>query len=145
MDRGGIAKAYASPTGFHLDGDTLYIRGTDWNHGAGVLARDLFDDMMLPLSNVAGLGGATHTHKMQTVRAMLAEHREVRHLVGHSLGASVARQAALEHGLEYRSYSSPSVSWTRNSRSRRYDYDPISFFDRGASSSTAPTWNPHAI
>lgn len=136
MDRVGLAAAYSSSTGLHREGTTLYIRGTSWST-VGQAARDLWDDAMLPLSNVAGLGGATHTRKMGQVRQALARHPEITMMVGHSLGASVARQAAVEHSLDYRSYNSPSISWTRNDRSRRHFFDPISALDRGATSTAA--------
>ena len=64
MDRIGLAAAYSSSTGLHIEGNTLYIRRTTWDHGMEVLARDLNDDMSLPLSNIANFGGAMHTYKM---------------------------------------------------------------------------------
>lgn len=148
MDSAGLSAAYASATGMHQytgsDGQqVLAIRGTDWAHGAGQLARDIRDDMMLPYSGVAGIGGVRNTQKYAQAKRYLDHHPEVDEIVGHSLGASVAEALGQDYNKTIRVYGSPSVTWARNPRHRRHYLDPVSLLDRGATH-TLPGFNPHA-
>lgn len=146
MDSEGLTLAYQSAQGTARIGNTLYIRGTDWSHGAGRLAADVRDDMRLPLSNVAGWGGVRNTDKYRQVKRLIEADPSVEEIVGHSLGAAVAQALGDDTGRPYRAYGSPSVTWQRNPRHRRHFWDPVSILDRGASSSHfIPTGNPHGF
>lgn len=145
-DSEGLRAAYGSPLGWYLspDGHTLFVRGTDWGHGPGQLASDVRDDMMLPMSGVAGFGGARNTHKYALINKVVAEHQTITRLVGHSLGASVSKALAEDHGLEYNIYGSPSVTWQADPHSHRQFGDPISVLDRGAVDQLPTSFNPHS-
>ena len=71
----------------------------------------------------------------------------IRHVVGHSYGASVAKAIATDvPRLQARLYGSPSVTW-RNTNPRIQSFrrygDVISILDRGATSSVGGL-NPHS-
>lgn len=111
----------------------MYIAGTS-------SFRDVTDDALLPIGEV-----------QKTQRYVMAvnqfEHAEepVLRVVGHSLGGAVALALANRYNLAYDVYANPGVSWRRDPHRHRARFDPISILDRGASSSSSRTWNPHAV
>jgi hypothetical protein len=150
-----LSAAYASSTGFHQQTGSqgqqvLAIRGTDWSHGFGQLASDLYDDARLPGAGLhvpgVGLMGTRGTTKYQQAKRYLDAHPEIDEIIGHSLGASVAIALGQDTGKPYRVYSSPSVTWQRDMRHRRRYWDPISIMDRGAEMTEfIPRHNPHGF
>lgn len=146
MDAALLSEAYASPNGLALssDGTTLAVSGTDFFHGPNHLAHDLLDDLSLPMANLGGYGGATHTYKAGQIREFLRGVGSVTTLIGHSLGGAASKVVAEERQLEWRGYGVPAVTWQRDGRSHRHWYDPISLFDRGADSTSGSGWNPHS-
>ena len=101
--------------------------------------RDVVDDMMLPTIGVH--------HTQRYADAMAAMTPGITHVVGHSLGASVARAIAVDNPhLQARLYGSPSITW-RNSDPRIQSFrrigDPISVLDRAAHHHR-PALNPHS-
>jgi len=111
----------------------LYISGTHE-------ARDVVDDTLIPFS-------AVHLSN-RYAQAQAALQPGIRHIVGHSLGASVAAKMAEQNPrLQARLYGAPRVSWSSNANSRiqsyRHRLDPISALDRGASSNVR-AGNPHS-
>ena len=108
--------------------------------GSHELIRDAVDDMMLPTIGVR--------NTQRYADAMTAMTPGITHVVGHSLGASVAKAIATDNPrLQARLYGAPSVTWS-NSNPRIQSYrriaDPISLFDRAAHHSVPPGWNTHS-
>lgn len=145
MDAEGLSQAYASASGFHRVGDTVYVAGTRlYGHGLTQALSDIRDDSLLPGTSVIPGMGTTETRKYKQLAGYLRSQEGVRTLTGHSLGASVSRIYAEKHGLHYRSYASPSVSWHDDPNSFRHVGDLISVFDRGAQDSLPSSFNAHS-
>ena len=90
--------------------------------------------------------GVRHTQRYAD--AMAAMTPGITHIVGHSLGASVAKAIAMDNpSLTARLYGAPSITW-RNTNPRIQSYrrigDPISVLDRAARHSVPPGMNPHS-
>ena len=132
----------------HISRDgTLTIAGTDLlGHGPGVAASHIREDMMLPLAGIAGFGGVRNTKKYRDAASLITAHRgSIHRLVGHSLGASVSKALGQDFGLPYIAIANPGMTWQgTHGSSRRHRFDPISVFDRGATETPAPGWNPHS-
>lgn len=66
-------------------------------------------------------------------------------IVGHSLGAAVARALSEDTGIPCTTFNDPTPSWNRgqpgNFSSAR---DPVSFLNWGQSSTPSDSWNPHS-
>lgn len=135
-DTTGLDRAYASPNRLYQAGNTLYIAGTNVKSG-----KDIRDDLMLPFHQVK------NTAKYREVEFYL-EHAPlpVTRVVGHSLGAAVAKAAAQQHGLQHELYANPGFNFTgkKDMHSHRQGGDVISMFDRSSSTELARTANPHA-
>jgi len=128
-DKWGLDIAYGMPSGVFIQGDTMYIAGTK-------SLRDIVDDTLIPFSET-----------QRTQRFADAEKRlkpRIKRIVGHSLGGSVALELAKRHNLESETYGAPVFFGSESSTRHRHNWDPISFFDRGASSTSSPGWNPHS-
>lgn len=112
----------------------LYVNGTDITH-----FDDLVDDASLPF------GGAKYTWRYaEALAAFHNANKEVRRVVGHSLGAAVAKQFARDYDLAYELYATPAFFPKKDKHSHRQWFDPISLFDRGASQQAPLSWNPHS-
>jgi hypothetical protein len=128
-DAAGLDNAYKSPDSVFISGDTMYIAGT---HNP----QDILDDMMLPI------GFTTSTGRYRAARSHLT--KQIRYVVGHSLGGAVANQLVANHNwLHGRIYSAPirsrsGASTAPHSRvqSFKHPYDPIAMFDQGAEQSS---------
>ena len=145
-DAWGLKEAYADEESVVNHGDTLYIAGT---HSV----RDVLDDALIPLHLVRN-----SQRYQQALAALQKANGRVQYLSGHSLGGAVA--AVLQEDavagrlgpkyrgfLEVRTYGAPLLHSDRipNLHAYRRAWDPISAFDGGAATSTAPTWNPHSF
>ena len=145
-DDWGLKEAYNDEESVDNHGDTLYIAGT---HSV----RDVFDDALIPLHLVRN-----SQRYQQALAALQKANGRVQYLSGHSLGGAVA--AVLQEDavagrlgpkyrgfLEVRTYGAPLLHSDRipNLHAYRRAWDPISAFDGGAATSTAPTWNPHSF
>ena len=101
---------------------------------------DVLDDTLIPFR-------AVHlSNRYSQAQDALAP--GIKTLVGHSLGAAVAARLAEQNPrLQARLYGAPRISWSSNANNRiqswRHFGDPISLFDRGASS-TVRLGNPHS-
>jgi len=111
--------AYQTGSGVAISGDTAYVAGT---RTAGDWARNT----NIPINQT------DHLPRYKTLEQALALRPEVRHIVGHSMGGSVALAYGAAHP-QYRTttYGAPVVSITPGERYRD-TLDPVSMFDRGA-------------
>ena len=117
-DSEGLNKAYASDRKVYVEGDTLFIAGTS-SFG------DVIDDGSIPL------GRASRTKRYEQASRALSEGPQVKKVVVHSLGGSVALTIAQQHNLVSRTYGAPVVSLRGGERYRAMG-DPISALDFGA-------------
>ena len=144
-DEWGLKEAYDDETSVVQHGDVLYIAGT---HSL----RDALDDTLIPLHLVRN-----SQRYQQALAALQRANGRVKYLAGHSLGGAVA--AALQEDAvagnlgpkyrgfsEVRTYGAPLMHSDRipNLHAYRRAWDPISAFDAGAATSTAPGWNAHS-
>ena len=128
-DKQGLDKAYAANEYLHVNGDTLYVAGTQ-------TVRDVWDDITkLPF------GKMQEAQRYQDADALLAKNPQVTNLVGHSMGGAAVLELQKNHAekqFKTNTYSAPLVSLTKpdNENNHRYRnlFDPISIFDRGAES-----------
>lgn len=127
-DDSGISAAYDAANGIFAHGDTMYIAGTR-------SVRDALQDTMIPF------GLTAHTDRFK--EAQNALNPQIKRVVGHSLGGSVALELAKKHNLDSETYAAPVVSFEPSAKRHRHEWDPISILDRGASSTPSPSWNPH--
>lgn len=112
----------------------LYIAGTRIWRWSGL--RDIRDDMRLPFGKVR------EAARYRAAADHLRAHPYIHTVIGHSLGGSVAIATAHDFNKKWETWANPGVSWKKDPRKHRHWGDPISMFDRGATS-TAPGWNPH--
>ena len=122
----GLAKAYASDSATHIDGDTMYIAGTR-------NIRDWYDDITkLPF------GLTRHAHRYKQAEDVLKQNPQVKQLVGHSLSSAVSDELRKQHPdkqLELKAlYASPFVDFgdKKHDNRFRHSWDPISMLDRGS-------------
>lgn len=123
----------------YLHGDTMYISGT---HSA----RDVKTDLFVPY-------GLTNTQRYQEALEFYLFHKP-KTIVGHSLGSAIAKRISDDHMegvLEHqhvRMYGAPmflNTKLRRHEKSFRHTFDPVSFLDPTATSSSASGINPHAF
>ena len=144
-DEWGLNEAYNADESVVHHGDTLYIAGT---HSL----RDVLDDTLIPLHLVRN-----SQRYQQALAAQQRANGRVKYLSGHSLGGAVAavlQEDAVAGRLgpkyrgfrEVRTYGAPLMHSDHipNLHAYRRAWDPISAFDGGAATSTAPGWNPHS-
>jgi len=129
-DKWGLDIAYKQPSGIFVQDDTMYIAGTKLPS-----LNDMADDFLIPF------GMTAHGHRYASAKAALTP--KIKRVVGHSLGGSVALELAKEKQLQSETYGAPVFSTSESSTRHRYNWDPISMFDRGATSAPSPGWNPH--
>ena len=127
-DSEGLDRAYKSKGNTFVNGDTLYIAGT---HPSS--AKDWYDDV----SKIPFWGDLRDSDRYQEANKTLNETRlNVRNVVGHSLGGSVALELQKNYkGLNTRTYGSP--IWDPLGQDGKVDryrnlLDPFSIFDRSA-------------
>lgn len=132
----GLDKAYASESGTHIEGDTLYIAGTRSK-------RDVWDDITkLPF------GLTKHAQRYKDAEQVLKDNPQVKHLVGHSLASSVSDELRKQHkdrDLNLKAlYGSPFVDFgfTKHENRWRHPGDFISILDRGAKTVDIGLVNP---
>ncbi len=127
-DREGIQRAYQQGDSY-TRGDTMYVAGSH-------TATDWYDDF----TKVPFWGDLRNSHRYKQADKMLAANPQVHNIVGHSLGGSVTHELQRNHpGLRTVTYGSPAVSMPGSSGERyRNQYDPVSFFDRGATQKVHP-------
>lgn len=130
-----MAKAYANKTGTYHDNGTLYVAGTRTLGGYGL--RDWMYNPAIALRQVQW------TPRYKTAESVLKLYPGTTRLVGHSLGASVAKELARVNNLQYEIYANPGMTWHADPHSHRHRFDPISMFDQGAQADFV-TGNPHA-
>jgi len=144
-DEAGLAEAYSSTSGFSKSGHTLYVAGTRWNHGLGTLVSDVIDDVRLPFTNK--ILGTRSTNRYAETLLQLKANPDIDRLVGHSLGAQAARQAATDLGIDdWQAYAMPSFNFNQDSDPRRHRHygDPVSMFDSAAAVNFSDSFNPHS-
>ena len=76
-DKEGLHKAYEATDKLYSNGETLYIAGTS-------SLRDVWDDLKIPFHLTSQSDRYQHASKF------LDENKNIKQLVGHSLGGSVA-------------------------------------------------------
>jgi hypothetical protein len=94
-------------------------------------ARDFYDDV----TKIPFWGSVKSSERYQQAAKMLKANPQVRTVVGHSLGGSVAHELQQDNPtLKTMTYGSPSVSWGKAGGEGRLRnaWDPVSVFDRGA-------------
>ncbi len=70
---------------------------------------------------------------------MLKANPQVKNIVGHSMGGAVSHELQRNQpGLRSVTYGAPSVSLGGSGERYRNRYDPVSFFDRGATQQVHP-------
>lgn len=131
-DKDGLAKAYDTEQHTYVQGDTLYVAGTK-------NLTDVLDWPLLPQHKVK----QTHVYKM--AKAALLKAPNVKRIVGHSLGASVASDLATDYGKRASLYSEPAMRMHNEpgQESFHHPFDPVAVFDWAAKFRHVPGWNPH--
>ena len=164
-DASGLQKAYDdNENNVYVDGDTLYISGTKnadslvstafdpsihnihKNYKDGKY-QDVWDDLKIPFHKTG------KSQRYKDVQKVLDENPDITHMVGHSLGGSVAYEAQKNYpdrNLNVSTYGAPVISLPGDpSGKNRYRHpgDLISILDRGAntqSNTSSSSWfNPH--
>jgi hypothetical protein len=145
-DAEGIRRAYADGD-THVHGKTLYVAGSH-------TLRDWFDDV----TKIPAWGDLRESARYKAADAALKANPQIKNVVGHSLGGSVALELQKEYGgqnLRSRTYGAPvwdpvgmdqlpRVSDGRVTAPKIERYrnrgDPFSYFDGSATNSIK--WNP---
>ena len=135
-DKEGLQRAYAQGDTY-VWGDTLYIAGSH-------TARDWFDDV----TKVPFWGDLRGAERYEAAEKTLKAHRNIRRVVGHSLGGSVALELQKNYkGLASRTYGAPvwdpfGEDHMKYGKVERYNnlFDPVSMFDGSVNSSIK--WDP---
>lgn len=126
----GLDMAYHDPTGIVVVGDTMFVAGTR-------SAKEWVLDVGLPF------GGVKLQPRYRAAASMLAPH--ITHVVGHSMGGTVAQQLTREHpNITGVSYGAPPTFFPPSKRfvRKRDLFDPVSVLDLGAT--THNVWTPHS-
>ena len=132
-DKEGLHKAYALDDKLYAQGDTLYIAGTS-------SLRDVWDDLKIPFHLTSKSDRYQHASKF------LEENKEIKQLVGHSLGGSVALELQdnmADRNFKTNTYGAPVFSFTSAENRYRNIGDPVSMLDFGSNSSLNVGLNPH--
>ena len=127
LNADGLDKAYAKrDILYHIEGDTMYIAGTD-------NLQDVHDD----ITKVHMFGSLTDAERYKMVKPILNKNPQITKLVGHSLGGVTALRLQTEYKKEGRdfevtTYGAPVMGfWPGNNTRYRHPGDPISIFDLG--------------
>ena len=121
----GLEKAYAHGDYF-IHGKTMYIAGSH-------TAKDWYDDV----TKVPDWGDLRQSTRYQAAEKALKENPQVTHVVGHSLGGSVALQLEKDYSNQIktsRTYGAPVLDAWKGGNNERYRHygDPVSILDRSA-------------
>ena len=138
-DTEGLERAYRQGDAYAY-GDTLYVAGS-WTH------KDWYDD----LTKVPFWGDLKNATRYQQAEKVLKANPNIKTIVGHSLGGSVALELQKNYpNLQSRTYGAP--VWDPLGEDNKYKGfngqvdryrnlgDPFSFFDASAKNSIK--WNP---
>jgi pimeloyl-ACP methyl ester carboxylesterase len=168
-DAEGLRRAYSSPDRLYKHGDRLYIAGTTWEDPKMDVSRppwytillkglfpqeipddfslnDAVDDLKIPEFKTRDI------ERYRDAKKFLEAHPDVKQLIGHSMGSSVALQlnADFRNRFETRTYAAPvfhllpgsDSSDPKDERFRTFG-DPVAMFDNAASETVVkPTLNP---
>ena len=129
--------AYQSDLRLATIRSTMYIAGTS-------RSTDVRDDLLLPIPDYLG-GGVRKTRKFFEAQSFLMANPHIRRIVGHSLGAAVAKALARDHGLDYEIYNNPGwhpLPGAEDGFSHTNYWDPVSHADSGKAAASA-SFNPH--
>jgi hypothetical protein len=132
-DKEGLHKAYALDEKLYASGDTLYIAGTS-------SMQDVWDDLKIPLHLTS------KSNRYQNASKFLDENQNIKQLVGHSLGGSVALELQgnmASRNFKTNTYGAPVFSFTKAENRYRNFGDPVSMLDWGSKSSLNVGLNPH--
>jgi hypothetical protein len=118
----GLKKAYNTDKKVHVDGDTLFIAGT---HDK----QDWIDDF----TKIPFYGDVKKSKRYIDVMETVKNNPNVKKVIGHSLGGSVALELEKNNPDKYKTttYGAPVVSLTKGNRFR-HGNDVVSAFDFGA-------------
>ncbi len=134
-DKVGLHRAYDSSRKIYAHGSTLYIAGT-------ASLRDVWDDIKIPLHLTR------FSDRYQNASKYLEDHKNIKSLVGHSLGGSVALELQKDfpdRKFKSNTYGAPVASLSgADNRFRNY-FDPVSILDRGADNTLHMGFNPHSF
>jgi pimeloyl-ACP methyl ester carboxylesterase len=137
-DTQGLDKAYENRNYF-IHGNTLYIAGANsW--------RDVWDD----ISKVPFYGDLKQSERYKEAEKALKQNPQIKHVIGHSLGGSVALELEKNFPKQIessRTYGAPVLDLTEHEmdpRVQRYRnmLDPVAVFDNAANVSV--NFNPFA-
>ncbi len=130
-DELALDAAYLTPSGIVVIADTMYIAGTK-------SVGDVVDDFRIPLGRVQGSVRFRDADKLMTP--------QITHIVGHSLGGSVALELQKKYPrLQTRTFGAPVFSRQSSSQRFRHPWDPVSMLDRGATLvGNSSGINPHS-
>jgi hypothetical protein len=133
-DADGLERAYQHGD-YYIHGDTMYIAGSH-------TAKDWYDDV----TKIPVWGDLRDSTRYKAARDALLQHPEVKTVIGHSLGGSVALELEknYNHLTSSRTYGAPvwNPLGSESNKVERYRnwIDPVSVFDRSAVKSVK--WNP---
>lgn len=130
----GLKKAYDTDKNVHVEDDTLFIAGTKTAH-------DWYDDV----SKIPFWGDVKQSTRYKEADLVLKENPQIKNIVSHSLGGSVALELEKQTPNKYdtTTYGAPVYDPLGQSKGKRYRTygDYVSIFDRGAKS-TGFSFNP---
>jgi pimeloyl-ACP methyl ester carboxylesterase len=143
-DKVGLQRAYSAPDSIYVRGDTAYVAGTQISR-MGENFRDIWDDVKIPF------GQTKNTYRYEQLQKALAAHKEVRHMVGHSLGgATILEAAKTRPDLTTTTYGAPVFDIFTGSLLEKAPmrfanrWDPVAAFDSKAQTGFNGLGNPHA-
>ena len=121
----GLQKAYRANKYLYVDGNTMYVAGSQ-------TARDWWDDF----TKIPVWGDSKKIQRYQDARDELSKHHEVKNIVGHSLGGSVALQLEKDNPGKFTTttYNAPVFDPFATKPGNRYKStgDLVSSYDGGA-------------
>jgi predicted alpha/beta hydrolase family esterase len=128
--------------GIHISDKTLFVAGTRWTPQH--IGHDLLDDMTRVVPIPGWSRGIRDSHRYKQIAKVIRQHKPTT-IVGHSLAGAVAKQAARDFGLRYRSYAAPALTFGNDPNSFRTQWDPIAITNRSAQVLPTRSWNVHSI
>ncbi len=166
-DAEGLRRAYSDPNRLYKHGDKLYIAGTTWTDDKmnvskppwyTTVLKDIFpgkipdnfslndaiDDLKIPEFKTRDI------QRYKDANKFLKQNPDVKQLIGHSMGGSVALQLNKDYNnkFETRTYSAPVFDVIPNGNNdpenQRFKTlgDPVAMFDTNANTFVKPSLNP---